>query len=190
MKDDNISSPIKEGSTKGNMKPRDSKKSRTAPPPGSDSTDSELDINDLIEKNKEIEDKYIRLYAEFENHKRRFREQLTDVKIQTKYSTVKELLNIIDDIMLSKKSMESGTDEGSWVEGAMLIFNKLESYIKSVGIEEVGCEKGDEFNADNHDCVTVIDMGNDNINKIIDVIKMGYKIDGKIVKYPQVIVGK
>lgn len=184
--------PLKEGVTKGNMKPRNNKEGRTAPPPPPPSklTDTESDINDLVEKNKEIEDKYIRLYAEFENHKRRFRNQLSDVKTQTKYSTVKELLSITDDIMLSKRSMDSGTDESSWIEGAMLIFDKLESYIKSVGIEEVNCEKGIDFNPDEHDCITVIDMGEDNIGKIVDVIKMGYKIDGKIVKYPQVIVGK
>lgn len=183
--------PLKEGTAKGNMKSRDNKKGRSAPPPPSKLTDSESDINDLVEKNKEIEDKYIRLYAEFENHKRRFRNQLSDVKIQTKYSTVKELLSITDDIILSKKSIESGnTDEGSWVEGAILIFGKLESYIKSVGIEEVNCKKGIDFNPDEHDCITVVDMGEDNIGKIVDVVKMGYKIDDKIVKYPQVIVGK
>jgi len=151
--------------------------------------EEKIDSEDLLEKNKELEDKYVRLYAEFENHKKRFRSQLNDLKIQTKYATVKELLNITDDIMLSKNAVGSG-DVQDWADGALLIFDKIDSYINSVGIEEEICEKGVVFNPDKHDCITVVDMGVENQGKVIEVVKRGYKIDGMIVKYPQVVVGK
>jgi molecular chaperone GrpE len=144
----------------------------------------------LMEANRELDNKYVRLYAEFENHKRRFRTQLSDTKSQTKYSTVKELLDIMDDIHLSRAALGEAEDAKDWIDGASLIFDKLDSYISSVGIQEEICESGTRFDPDSHDCVTVIDMGEDNTGKIIEVIKRGYSIDGKIVKYPKVVVGK
>jgi molecular chaperone GrpE len=59
-----------------------------------------------------------------------------------------------------------------------------------VGIEEVDCEIGSAFDPDKHDAIKSIDMGEDKKNTIIDVVKKGYSIDGRIVKYPQVVVGK
>ena len=143
----------------------------------------------LSKENEELNNKYVRLYAEFENHKKRFANQLNDIKIQTRYSTVKELLDIVDDITLSRNAAGSG-DVEQWANGALLIFDKLDSYIKSVGLQEVECEIGSKFDPEVHDGISVIEMGEDKKGTIIDVVKRGYMIDGKIVKYPQVVVGK
>ncbi|CAG7581356.1 MAG: Protein GrpE [uncultured marine phage] len=175
---------------KEELKDKDSTKDRSGITYSSDVVEKMVEnLNRASEEKKELEDKYVRLYAEFENHKKRFRSQLNDIKIQTKHSTVKELLNVVDDISLSRKSLTEAEDPKDWVDGAVLIFDKIDSYIKSVGLEEVSCEIGTKFDPDRHDCITVIQMGEDKIGTIVDVIKRGYKIDGKIVKYPQVVVG-
>lgn len=146
-------------------------------------------MKDLIKINDELNDKYLRLYAEFENYKKRFSNQIKDIKIQTKHSMVGELLDISDDIMISR-DMSDTEDRESWIEGSLLIYDKIDLYLESMGIESVNCEKGDSFDSEKHDCISVLDVGENEQGKIIDITKRGYSIDGKIVKYPQVVVGK
>lgn len=146
-------------------------------------------IEELIKVNEDLNDKYVRLYAEYENYKKRFSSQIRDIKIQTKHSIVGGLLDISDDIMISRE-VSNIDDRESWIKGSLLIYDKIDLYLKSIGIEEVLCERGELFDSDKHDCISVVDAGEDNINKVIDITKRGYIIDGKIVKYPQVVVGK
>lgn len=134
-----------------------------------------------MELQREEKDRYARLQAEFENYKKRVHKERTLLESQSKYNTLSGLIDIIDDLELAKKNEPKN-------EGIQIIFSKLESYLAKQGVEEVDCT-GD-FNADKHECLTVVNSGADNYNRIVDVVKKGYSINGNIVRYPKVIVSK
>jgi len=130
---------------------------------------------------KEELDKYARLQAEFDNYKKRVHKEKTIFESQIKYNTISGMLDIIDDLELSKKNEPDN-------EGVQLISAKLKKFIESQGIEEVDCDC--EFDANKHECITVVNMGEEKYNKIIEVVSKGYSINGNIVRYPKVIVSK
>lgn len=134
-----------------------------------------------IENQKIEQDKYIRLQAEFENYKKRIHKERTLLESQIKYNTLSGIFEIIDDLELARKNEPDN-------EGIQLIFSKLESYLEKQGVEEVDCNG--EFDSDKHECLTVVNTGSDNYNKIIEVVSKGYSINGNIVRYPKVIVSK
>lgn len=134
-----------------------------------------------MEYEQQERDKYIRLQAEFDNYKKRVHKERTLIESQAKYNTLSGILDIIDDLELAKKNEPDN-------EGIQLIFSKLESYLQKQGVEEVDCEG--EFNADKHECLTVVNMGQDKHNQIVEVVKKGYSINGNIVRYPKVVVAK
>jgi len=132
-------------------------------------------------------DKYVRLYADFENFKKRVNKEKSDIKINTKYNVLNSFLDIIDDLELAKATLKNSKNvfENS---GLDIILSKLDQYLESQDITEV--DTTGKFNEDIHECLTVLDLGTDKSGDIIEVIKKGYMIDGKIVRYPKVVIGR
>lgn len=131
------------------------------------------------EPKEDFEDKYLRLAAEFDNFKKRTHKEKSEIKVQTKYNTLSDLLDIIDDLEMASKQSED--------EGVLLIINKLDSYIDKQGIKVI--DTTGDFDVDKHESISLIDMGKEKKNKIIDCVKRGYELDGKILRYPKVVVG-
>lgn len=134
-----------------------------------------------MEYEQEQKDKYIRLQAEFDNYKKRVHKEKTLLESQYKYKALSGLIDIIYDLELAKKNEPDN-------EGIQIIFSKLESYLTSHGVEEVDCNG--EFDADKHECLTIVNTGKENHNQIVEVVKKGYSIGGTIVRYPKVVVSK
>lgn len=153
-------------------------------------------IKDKI-NNLDYKDKYLRVYAEFENYKKRKNDQIEFFKSRVKTNLLDGLIDVLDDIEISKENL-SDTDTNTdtkkgmkdFLNGTFLIYDKLYSKVKDIGLEKMDCNKGDRFNSDLHEAIGVVDMGEEFKDKIIDITKRGYKIDGNIVKYPKVVVGK
>lgn len=140
-------------------------------------TQSELTIE---EKLTQSEDKYVRLYAEFENYKRRVVKDKEELRFNTKVSMVTPILDMDNDISIAIKNIK---DE-STKEGVQLIANKLEKFLKSQGIESIQTEDYDE---DLHEVISVIETGE---SKIIDVISKGYMLNGKAFRHPKIVLSK
>lgn len=144
----------------------------------------------LEDQLKEEKDKFLRLFAEFENYKRRTAKERIELFSTASEEVMISLLPILDDF--DRASVEIEKDlENETLKGVLLIKNKLFDSLKSKGLSLVDAKKGDEFNADDHEAVTQIPApSKDMVGKIIDIIEKGYKLGEKVIRYPKVVIGK
>ena len=149
----------------------------------------EVDINLEDQLNLE-KDKFLRLFAEFENYKRRTAKERIELFSTASEEVMISLLPILDDF--DRASVEIEKDkENETLKGVLLIKNKLFDSLKSKGLNMIEIKKGDEFNADDHEAVTQIPAPSKDLQgKIIDVIEQGYKLGEKVIRYPKVVIGK
>jgi molecular chaperone GrpE len=130
-----------------------------------------------IEEMEEWKDKYYRLYADFDNYKRRAQKEKEDLVLDTKTKSLSTILDLDNDLYIAKKNMPDS-------EGLNLILNKVHTFLKSQGIEEI---QTDEYDSDLHEVISIIETGE---SKIIDIVSKGYKINGKPFRYPKIILSK
>ena len=156
----------------------------------SKTVENQLEKVNLEDQIKEEKDKFLRLFAEFENFKRRTAKERIELFSTASEEVMVSLLPILDDF--DRASVEIEKDkENETLKGVVLIKNKLFDSLKSKGLSLIEIKKGDEFNADNHEAVTQIPAPSKNMQgKIIDVIEKGYKLGEKVIRYPKVVIGK
>ena len=148
-----------------------------------------------VEDNEEVKnelktekEKFLRLFAEFENFKRRTAKERLELFSTASEEVMVALLPILDDFDRASNAIES---ENELVTGFVLIKNKLVDTLKSKGLSQFDVNIGDEFNADIHEAVTQIDAPSKKMKgKIIDIIEKGYQLGEKIIRYPKVVIGK
>ena len=144
----------------------------------------------LSEDLQNEKDKYLRLFAEFENYKKRTARERIDLFKTAGEDMVKAVLPVLDDFDRALKEF-SEDQEDVHVQGMMLISNKLKENLKQKGLDVSQTSAGDVFNADNHEAVTQIPSPTDDMKgKIIDVLEKGYTLGGKIIRYPKVVIGQ
>ena len=147
----------------------------------------EVSLDDQI---KEEKDKFLRLFAEFENYKRRTARERIELFSTASEEVMISLLPVLDDFDRASVEIEKDKDN-EILKGVLLIKNKLFDSLKSKGLDLIEVKKGDEFNADDHEAVTQIPAPNKKMQgKIIDVIEKGYKLGEKVIRYPKVVIGK
>ena len=137
-----------------------------------------MEENILNEKLIESEEKYLRLYADFENYKKRVQKEKEEIKDNTTINMIKSILDVDNDISIALKNIK----DKSAKEGVELISQKIESFLKSHGIESIQTDKYDE---ETHEVISVIGDG----SRILDVISKGYSLNGKPFRYPKIILG-
>lgn len=125
----------------------------------------------------ELEDKYLRLYAEFENYKKRVQKEKEDIRNTTKINTLTSILDMDNDLSIASKQIKD-------TKGIDLIISKLHNFLKSNGVETIQTEK---YDPDIHEVVSIVETGEE---KIIDVVHKGYTLNGNIMRYPKVILSK
>merc|ERR1712078_447015 len=137
----------------------------------------EINLEDQIKLEK---DKFLRLFAEFENYKRRTAKERIELFSTASEEVMISLLPVLDDFDRASIEIEKDKDN-EILKGVVLIKNKLYDSLKSKGLSLVEVNKGDEFNADHHEAVTQIDSPDKNMKgKIIDIIEKGYKLGEKV----------
>ena len=152
-----------------------------------DKKTDEINLEDQIKLEK---DKFLRLFAEFENYKRRTAKERIELFSTASEEVMISLLPVLDDFDRASIEIEKDKDN-EILKGVVLIKNKLYDSLKSKGLSLIEINKGDEFNADHHEAVTQIDSPNKNMKgKIIDIIEKGYKLGEKVIRYPKVVIGK
>ena len=135
-------------------------------------------------------DKHLRLFAEFENYKRRTSKERLELFKTAGQEVIQSLLPVLDDFDRAIKELEKSTDKDSF-SGVELINNKLRETLKSKGLEPMNVKAGDVFDADLHEAITQISAPSDDMKgKIIDVVERGYTLGDKIIRYPKVVTGK
>lgn len=140
-----------------------------------------------LEKEK---DKFLRLFAEFENYKRRTAKERLDLFKTANQEVLQAILPVVDDFDRAIAEITKAGDE-SLVKGVELIFDKLKNILASKGLEEVEVKTGDAFNADFAEAITQIPAPSPELKgKIVDVLEKGYKLGDKIIRYPKVVIGQ
>ena len=152
--------------------------------------ENQVDEVNLEDQVKEEKDKFLRLFAEFENYKRRTAKERIELFSTASEELMVSLLPILDDFDRASAEIEKDNDNEIF-KGVLLIKNKLFDSLKSKGLALIEVNKGDEFNADDHEAVTQIPAPSKKMEgKIIDVIEKGYKLGEKVIRYPKVVIGK
>ncbi len=133
-------------------------------------------------------DKFLRLFAEFENYKRRTAKERLELFTTANQEVLLAMLPVMDDFDRALAEISKSGDE-SLVKGVQLIFEKLKTTLMSKGLELVEVRPGDAFNADFAEAITQIPAPNMK-GKIVDVIEKGYKLGDKIIRFPKVVIGQ
>lgn len=144
----------------------------------------------LQEELKQEKDKFLRLFAEFENYKKRTSKERIDLFRSANREVMEAMLPILDDFDRAYAEI-SKTDEKDLLKGVELIRNKLKSTLQQKGLSVIEVAQGDNFNADNHEAVTQIPAPTEDLKgKIIDVIEKGYALGDKVIRFPKVVIGQ
>ena len=145
-------------------------------------------VNEYVEKNEytleevnqiktDLNDKYLRLFAEFDNYKRRVAKEKDDLRVNTKTMMLTAILDLDSDLSIAVKSSKDQ-------DGLKLIMSKLEKFLNNQGVESI---QTDTYDADLHEVISVLEIGEE---KIVDVVTKGYKLNDKPFRFPKIILGK
>jgi len=143
-------------------------------------------LREDLAKEKE---KFLRLFAEFENYKRRTSKERMDLFKTAGQEVIVSLLPVMDDFDRALKEL-SKSDDKEMFQGVELISNKFKETLKNKGLEQVEVKAGDTFDAEVHDAITQIPAPDKKMKgKIIDVVEKGFKLGDRIIRHPKVVVG-
>ena len=139
-------------------------------------------------KYAELNDKYLRLYSEFDNYRKRTAKEKLDLSATASAAVIKDLLPVLDDFERALQNMEKNGNEAD-LQGVTLIYNKLKTNLQKKGLEEIIAIDCD-FNTDEHEALTMIPAPDESKKgKVIDVIQKGYKLNGVVIRFARVVVG-
>lgn len=151
-------------------------------------TISELDV--LKKEVEEQKEKFIRLYADFDNFKRRNAKERVELIQTAGREVIQSLLEVMDDCDRAERQMQKSDDVAQIREGIQLVFSKLRNTMQSKGVKEMKTI-GEEFNADFHEAITEIPVTDDKMKgKVVDEVEKGYTLNDKIIRFAKVVVGK
>lgn len=135
-------------------------------------------------------DKYLRLFAEFENYKRRTTKERIELFKTANQEVLLAMLPVLDDFDRAIIEINKSEDE-LLTKGVELIHEKLKNTLVAKGLEQVEVTAGDAFNADFAEAITQIPAPSDSMKgKIVDVLEKGYKLGDKIIRFPKVVIGQ
>lgn len=142
--------------------------------------------NDLAEQ----KDKYLRLVAEFENYKRRNARERIDLMQTAGKEIITSLLGVLDDCDRAENQMKDTTDAQQVKEGVLLVFNKLRGILQAKGLTPME-SIGSEFDVEKHEAISEIPMAEKaKKGKVADEVERGYYLNGKLIRFAKVVVGK
>lgn len=168
----------------------DGKKSRKNRKQRKEDETREKEIEELKAQLEEQKDRYLRLSAEFDNYRKRTLKERSDMLKTVNGDTLSGMLPVLDDLERAMQSMEKATDVDAVREGVVLIYNKIQEFLKNKGIVEIDA-MNQVFDTDLHEAITKIPAPTEDLKgKVVDVIQKGYKIDTKVIRYAKVVVGE
>ena len=147
----------------------------------------ELTPEELIQQEK---DKYLRLFAEFENYKKRTSRERIELFKTASQELMTSLLPIMDDFDRGLSEIKKVKDK-ELLKGMQLINDKFKNTLTQKGLTEIEVKEGDVFDAEIHEAITQIPAPSDKLKgKVIDAVEKGYKLGEKIIRYPKVVIGQ
>ena len=136
-------------------------------------------------------DKFLRLFAEFENYKKRTTRERIELFKTASEDVMKSLLPVLDDFERALNHIDDDKEAEEMRKGVMLIYQKLLTTLEQKGLEAIKIEQGETFDAEYHEAITQIPAPSDDLKgKIIDVVEKGYKLGDKVIRFPKVVIGQ
>ncbi|WP_200974572.1 nucleotide exchange factor GrpE [Echinicola sp. 20G] len=158
---------------------------------GENGSSEELSVEQKLQaENQELKDKYLRLYSEFENYRRRTSKERLDLIKTASEGVLKDLIPVVDDFERAIKAEEKAEGSEKSLEGSLLIYNKLIKILESKGLVPMKDLIGNNFDADTQEAITQIPAPSEDMKgKVIDVVEKGYMLGDKVVRYAKVVIG-
>ena len=156
-----------------------------------ESTEStpEKSIEELEARIADLEDKNLRMMAEFDNYRRRTNKEKLELMATAGERIFKEMLPLVDDFERAAEAMEKTDDIDAVREGIKLIQQKFISFLDKEDVHAIETE-GVDFNTDEHEAVTTFAAGEEQKGKVIDCTQKGYKLGDKVIRFAKVVVGE
>lgn len=154
------------------------------------SNPEEADSMDKMQSElEEQKDKYLRLFAEFDNFKRRNAKERIELIQTAGKDVIVSLLEVLDDCERAEKQLNESNDINLQKEGVILVFNKLRNTLHGKGLAAME-SKNTEFDVEKHEAITEVEVPEDMKGKVVDEIEKGYYLNNKIIRFAKVVVGK
>jgi molecular chaperone GrpE len=172
----------------------DENKANAAGSPNETGESSEKEVNtkeqELQKKLDEINDKYLRLYSEFDNYRRRTIKERIELARTASSEIILDLLPVLDDFERAAKSSAESENCGVIKEGMNLIYNKFKVILERKGLKPIEAI-GQEFNTDYHEAITYTPAPAEDLkNRIVDELEKGYLLNDKVLRYTKVVIGQ
>jgi molecular chaperone GrpE len=151
--------------------------------------DKNSQLNELTEKLAELQDRYLRLSAEFDNYRKRTLKERYELIKTAGEDVIKDLLPVLDDFDRAMSVMSSSDSIDAILEGTNLIYSKFKSILENRGLTEIN-PVGENFDPDIHEAIAKIKGTDEQTGKIIDVTQKGYSLNEKIIRHPKVVTGE
>lgn len=150
----------------------------------------EAKIEELEEQLKEMQDKHLRLQAEFDNFRRRTMKEKADLIKSGGESVLVNVLPVVDDFERALDSLKAVSDEDAGKQGTLLIYNKFKEFLKQNNIKEIEALQQD-FDVDLHEAITKIPAPSEDLKgKVVDVVQKGYCLNEKVIRFAKVVIGE
>lgn len=159
---------------------------------GSDTNSPVMDDENqlLREELSQLNDKYLRLGAEFDNYRKRTLREKQSLLSSAASSTLESLLPIVDDLERAVQSIEDTTSVEAIAAGLKLVEKKMRKFMEDSGVHEIQSE-GLELNTDFHEAITTIPAPTDDLKgHIVGVVRKGYTLNGHVIRHAQVVIGE
>lgn len=157
---------------------------------GSENSAEENELTKALKEADELRDKYLRLYSEFENFRRRTSKEKSDLIKSANEDVLVALLPVIDDFERARKSMNDSIGIEGIREGIELVFNKLYKTLESKGLKAMESPIGKEFDSEIQEAITQAPAPSEDLKgKVIDEIEKGYCLNDKVIRFAKVIIG-
>lgn len=184
---ENTVQPDQEVENNENLKENEPQQPEAAEPKAEAKPEAGNDLKKLQDELAEAKDKYLRLYAEFDNFRRRTAKEKIEMIQSAGEGLLKALLPIADDFDRAEKAFAGKTDKEA--EGFFLIQNKFKKILEQNGVKVMDTSNG-EFNPDIHDAITQVPVQDEKQKgKIVDVVEKGYVLNDKVIRHAKVVIG-
>ena len=174
---------------KTNKKNKTASKSKKNNPENKE-VDKNSSEDEIQKEDQDFKEKYIRLYSEYENYRKRTAKEKIDLITNASENVIKELLPILDDFERAIDNNKNVEDASVLKEGFDLIYSKMHKGLVNQGLKPMEAN-GKDFDSEIHEAITKIPAPNEKLKgKVVDVIEKGYQINEKVIRYAKVVVGE
>jgi molecular chaperone GrpE len=178
-----------QGRTEQEQENNTSEQQETTQAQSEDTQENQIELSPE-EKYAELNDKFLRLYAEFDNYRRRTNKEKIDLISSAGEGILKDMLPVMDDFERAILNNENATDIESVKEGFHLIFNKFKHILESKGLKKMEA-KGTDFDSELHEAIANVPAPSEDMKgKVIDDVEKGYYLNEKVIRYAKVVVGQ